>query len=190
MRKGLLKAALFAGILVWSSLTQIAIAEAQSAPPVTIVPNQAHTSVVNAVAFSNDGRLVVSGGADNLIKLWDVATGRLIRTLAGHGDWINSVSISPDRTQLVSAGRDGTMKLWDIVSGAMIRTFQGITDARGTSAMFIKDGKVVGSVTTFQKAHLWETATGKLIGEIANDTLKAAEFFPDGTRLLQGGWYS
>jgi WD40 repeat protein len=66
------------------------------------------------VAFSPDGQLLAPGFDDDTIKLWDVANGRLVRTLEGHTDVVLSVAFSPDGKILASGSADGTIKLWDI----------------------------------------------------------------------------
>ena len=66
--------------------------------------------------FSPDGRLAISGGKDQLLRLWDVETGRPIRTLRGHTDTVRSVAFSPDGKGVVSAGEDGTLRLWDVAT--------------------------------------------------------------------------
>jgi WD40 repeat protein len=67
------------------------------------------------VAFSPDGRLLASGSSpDATIKLWEVATGSLVRSLSGHTWAVNSVAFSPDGRLLASGSNDATIKLWDI----------------------------------------------------------------------------
>jgi hypothetical protein len=72
-----------------------------------------HTDDVESVAFSPDGRLLASGSYDDTIKLWDVATGSLVRIYSHTAD-VNSVAFSPDGRLLASGSDDKTIRLWDI----------------------------------------------------------------------------
>ncbi len=69
--------------------------------------------------------MLASGGYDKTIKLWDVASGRELRTLSGHTDPVSSVAFSPDGNVLASGGGDNTIKLWDVASGRELRTLSG-----------------------------------------------------------------
>lgn len=73
-----------------------------------------HTDSVYAVAFSPDGELLASGSGDRSIKLWEVSTGRLLRTLKGHTAKVNSLAFSPDGQRLASGSDDGLIKLWQL----------------------------------------------------------------------------
>jgi WD40 repeat protein len=79
---------------------------------------------VRSVSFSPDGRQIVSG-SEFALRIWDVATGREIRTLSGHSDLVHSVTFSPDGRQILSGSNDRTLKLWDAITGREIRTFSG-----------------------------------------------------------------
>jgi len=67
---------------------------------------------VRSAAFSPDGKTLASGSGDKTIKLWEVATGRELRTLSGHTYYVNSVAFSPDGKTLASGSDDRTIKLW------------------------------------------------------------------------------
>jgi hypothetical protein len=81
-----------------------------------------HTANIRATAFSPDSRLLASSGYDALVKLWDTATGREIKTLHGHSLNVNTLAFSPDGKLLVSGSDDGSARLWDISSGETLAT--------------------------------------------------------------------
>jgi len=68
-----------------------------------------HSSGVESVAFSPDGKTVVSGSEDKKIKLWSVETGQEIKTLVGHSKHVTSVAFSPDGITVVSGSYDENM---------------------------------------------------------------------------------
>jgi len=73
---------------------------------------QAHGGIVVGVRFSRDGRWIASGGTDNVVRLWDAATGAPVETLIGHTSVVNDVAFSPDGRQLASSGWDQTIRVW------------------------------------------------------------------------------
>jgi WD40 repeat protein len=79
------------------------------------------------VAFSPDGKQVVSGSGDETVRLWDAATGAALQTLEGHTDYVRSVAFSPDGKQVVSGSDDETVRLWDAATGAALQTLEGHT---------------------------------------------------------------
>src|SRR5215470_16487723 len=64
--------------------------------PVEIVLGAGHRSTVWSLAFSRDGRAMVTGSLDGTVKLWDTVSGLLIRTFFGHSASVQSVAFSPD----------------------------------------------------------------------------------------------
>jgi WD40 repeat protein len=86
---------------------------------------------------------LASGSYDKTIKLWEVASGREVRTLSGHTWDVTSVAFSPDGRLLASGSYDNTIKLWDVASGREVRTLSGHTEGV-TSVAFSPDGAAPG----------------------------------------------
>src|SRR5262249_3509954 len=75
------------------------VKRAQATPsaalPVNVVQQMGHSSALEALAYSADGRFVASGSADNSAKIWEVATSREVRTFTGHSKRVEAVTFSP-----------------------------------------------------------------------------------------------
>ncbi|KAJ1471481.1 quinon protein alcohol dehydrogenase-like superfamily [Baffinella frigidus] len=102
-----------------------------------------HASWVQAVAFSSDGKRVVSGSLDTLVLIWNAETGAGsasldmlviiwnaetgagVRTLAGHSDCVHTVAFSLDGKRVVSGAADSLVILWDTATGAEVRSDPG-----------------------------------------------------------------
>ena len=65
------------------------------------------------MAFSPDGKRIVSGSWDKTVKVWDAATGQETLTLKGHTGAVTSVAFSPDGKRIASGSEDKTVKVWD-----------------------------------------------------------------------------
>ncbi|MBD2740685.1 serine/threonine-protein kinase [Coleofasciculus sp. FACHB-1120] len=80
------------------------------------LPNGSFSGGVYAVALSPDGQMLLSGSGigENSLKLWNLRTGELIRTLTGHSNTIFSIVISPDEQTIYSSSLDGTIKVWRV----------------------------------------------------------------------------
>jgi len=71
----------------------------------------------NYIAFSRDGRRLTATGADRAVRLWDLETGELLKTMTGHTAQTNSVDLSPDGSTVASSSNDGSVRLWDAATG-------------------------------------------------------------------------
>jgi len=76
---------------------------------------EGHQEEVESVAFSPDGKLILSGSYDDTIRLWDIKTGRCLRVFVGHQEGVNSVCFSPDGRYALSGSSDNTIKSYGIL---------------------------------------------------------------------------
>ena len=72
-----------------------------------------------------DGRSVVSGSNDKTVRVWELESGRLLRTLKGHTSRVNSVSVTPDGQSIISGSDDKTVRVRELDSGRLLRTLEG-----------------------------------------------------------------
>ncbi|MBL1101543.1 nSTAND1 domain-containing NTPase [Streptomyces coffeae] len=146
-----------------------------------------HNKEVFAVALSPDGQTVASAGF-RTVRLWDVASRRLLAVLRGHEGAVHSVDFSPDGRTLVSAGARDTARLWDVSAHRATRVLTG--HRRGVwDTAFSPDGKTVGTASLDGTARLWDRASGKVIATLKGHTgvVYGIAFSPDGRTLATVG---
>jgi WD40 repeat protein len=154
---------------------------------------EGHSAQVRSVAFSPDGKLVVSVSGDETVRLWDTATGAALQTLEGHSDLVNSVAFSPDGKLVVSGSGDETVRLWDTATGAALQTLEGHS-AQVRSVAFSPDGKLVVFGSDDKTVRLWDTATGAALQTLEGHSngVKSVAFSPDSniryTLFVSNNW--
>jgi len=146
-----------------------------------------HQDAVWAVAFSPDGKAVLTGSADNTARLWDAATGKPIGQPLAHKGAVNAVAFSPDGKAILTGSADGTARLWDAATGKPIGT-RLMHDGRVTAVAFGPDGKAILTGSWDKTARLWDAATGKPIGPPLEhqNWVRAVAFSPDGKVVITG----
>jgi WD40 repeat protein len=198
-----------AGFWYWGSRgLRSVLRQSESSPGGTSTPFtlertlSGHTDGVDTIAFSPDGKLLASGSTDSQIqaaestdkeiKLWDVASGSLRQTLAGHKRVVFGVVFSPDGKLLASCSGDKTIKLWDVASGTLKQTLSG-HHSWVLSVGFSPDGEVLASGSADCSVKLWDVASGALRKTLtfANGVgfagwVESVAFNPDGRLLALG----
>ena len=145
---------------------------------------------VKSIAFSPDGTKLVSSGIGALLSLWDVESGRLLRTFPIESEWDNrGVAFSPDGKIIASNGQIGTVQLWNPDTGESIRTLKGQEAWGGSySIQFSPDGKTLATGWLNGTICLWDVNTGtiKHTHTEHESLVLTLEFFPDGKTLASG----
>jgi WD40 repeat protein/serine/threonine protein kinase/two-component SAPR family response regulator len=113
-----------------------------------------HTGPVTTVAFSADGRYLLSGGFDSAVYLWEVSSGQLVRRFDGHAGGVMSVAFSPDGHHGASGAQDGTVIVWDLGSGDALRQFTGHEGVVHHVA-FTPDSQALWSAAEDGRIHRW-----------------------------------
>ena len=140
---------MISGIYLLRLLPRSIVQFPSSQPPIAGVVNPSleqtflDTAPVWSVVFSPDGQTVVGGGANQTIKIWEIKTGKVLRTLSGHQDVVRSLVLTPDGKTLISGSGDRTIKFWDLQTGQVIQTIQQGTPIWGLALS--PDGKTLFS---------------------------------------------
>jgi serine/threonine protein kinase len=129
---------------------------------------------------------LISGGVDATIRVWDVATGSILRNLVGHTSYINALIISPNGKNLISAGADETIRIWNLETGQNTKILQDTSFVN--TVVVSPDGKTLASGNADGTIRLWDFATGQelktLIGH--DSAVNSLVYSPDGKFLVSG----
>jgi RNA polymerase sigma factor (sigma-70 family) len=151
-----------------------------------------HEHFVSAVAVSEDGKVVATGGADGAVILWDFAGATEKRRLLGHRAEVRALGFVPGGKLLASAGTDQTVRVWDLATGEQKLCLEGSPKGMIYSLAISPDGKALaagdyadGSVTA------WSVDTGNWVrdfnpGNQVGRGVVCLAFSPDG-RILAAG---
>src|SRR5690349_3157514 len=144
-----------------------------------LVLQSGHTKSANAVAFSADNRWLASGGKDNVIKIWDLANGNVLRTLYGHASNVNALAVSPDGKLIASGSgdinderdlgtftqggvvggtEDNTVRIWSVQTGQQLQVFRG-HELPVAAVAFSNDGLSLTSVGG-DAVKVWDVSAG------------------------------
>lgn len=147
---------------------------------------------ITAVAVSEAGNEIYSGGIDNDIKVWDIRKKALVHSMLGHHDTITTLRVSPDGQQLLSYAMDSTARTWDIRPFAPaerhIRTFDGAPlglEKNLIRGSWDSDGRKIAVGAGDGTVVIWGSDSGKLLYKLPGHkgTVNCAEFAPGGAPI-------
>ncbi len=104
-----------------------------------------HSDTVFGAAFSPDGKLLATGGADKFVKVWEVPSGKFVKSFEGHTHHVMDVAWTADGKKLVSAGADNIVKVWDYEKGEKLRDIKG--HDKQITRLAVVGGKTPGVLT-------------------------------------------
>lgn len=143
---------------------------------------------ITAVALSEAGNEIYSGGIDNTIHVWDLRKKAVVYSMTGHTDTITSLQISPDSQSLLSNSHDSTVRTWDIrpfaPANRQIRTFDGAPvglEKNLIRASWDPKGEKIATGSGDRSVVVWDTKTGKLLYKLPGHkgTVNDVQFSPN-----------
>lgn len=193
-RRGMMEASLGASALVAGAASaQVRRGATPAAPKAAAVPEVelpsprklAHTGAVNAVAYSPDGKLLVTASNDTLIKLWTVADNRLKAVLDGHRGGVSKLVFARDGSFLASASQNGEVRTWSMPAGQALATYE-TRSGPVLSLVLAPDGKLLAAGTRSGEIRLFATPSGSALTTIkahGNENVTELAISPDGKTL-------
>ena len=148
-----------------------------------------HTGPILAVAYSPDGRRIVTGSADNSARVWDSETGQELFPLTGHSDSVRSVAFSSDGQRIVTGSWDRTIRVWEAATGRPLRSI--VANGKEVfSVAFSPDGQRIVSGGQEETARVWDANSGNELFPLEGHTnlVWAVAFSTDGQRIVTGSW--
>lgn len=166
--------------------TQVALWDARTGKPIRTWTAD-YFPGFNALAFSPDSKVLATGGKGQVIRLWDVATGKPTAGREGHQAAVNALAYSPSGAALATASDDGTVRLWDTASTREQRQLIG-HEGKVLSVAFTPDGKMVASGGHDKTIRLWNVDTAQEIRRcVGHDGwVGTVAISPDGRTLASG----
>lgn len=148
----------------------------------------AHSDTVMAVDFSRDGKYLLSGGADKFVKLFEVETGKHVRSFEGHTHHVLGVAWKADAATIASAGADNQIKVWNVETGEQRRTIGGYTK-QVTSIQFVGTGENIVSAGGDKTVRFHKTDNGQNFRNFAGgaDFMYSAAATRDESVVVAGG---
>jgi WD40 repeat protein len=159
---------------------------------------------LKSMAISPDDKIIASGNWRGEIKLWDISTGKFLKTLGKHRKIVNCVAFSPDGKLLASGSTDKTINIWDLLTGRCLRSLSNLPELKKVRPdissrinspeigpiyllAFSPDGRLLASAGGLNLLVIWEVKTGKIfssLGATGSMPWSPFHFSADGEKLI------
>ena len=161
-----------------------------------------HRGAVKSIAFSPDGKQIITASADGTANIWDAESGSEVKTLNAHPDMegygtvtVNSAVFSPDGKRVATAHQDGVARIWNIESARVVLELRGHNSGGSvtqvSSVAYSPDGKTIVTSSNDRTARIWDAESGEELkrlevhhlGQSNTTPVVSAVFSPDGEKV-------
>ncbi|KAI8985786.1 WD40-repeat-containing domain protein [Trametes punicea] len=122
-----------------------------------------HTNYVFCVNYNNASNLLVSGGCDGEIRVWNVDKGKCLKKILAHLDYVTAVHFNRDASLIVSCSLDGLIRIWNTATGQCLKTLAESHDAICQHVQFSPNSKYILSTAHDSAIRLWDYQTSRCL---------------------------
>jgi len=138
------------------------------------------------VAWSSDSRLLVTASDDKTLKIWELSSGKSLKTLKGHSNYVFCCNFNPQSNLIVSGSFDESVRIWDVRTGKCLKTLPAHSDPV-SAVHFNRDGSLIVSSSYDGLCRIWDTASGQCLKTLIDDDnppVSFVKFSPNGKYIL------
>ena len=168
-------------VLSWDLATE------QEQPSIPLKAGPVKDDEFPCAVFSPDGNRLVTGRNTGAVEIWELESGKRLRTLAGHAAEVRGVACSSDGRLILSLGTDNTVRLWDVAAGKGLKELRG-QERHVLCIALSPDGRRALTAGIDGPVRLWDLATDKEVCSMEGHTMpvNSVAFSPDGHRAVSG----
>lgn len=181
----------FIAVLLMFGFTSCQAQTVSRCRPSQPLPKNPKPGVIG-LSLSRDGKTLVTAGTDGIIRVWDVASGQMQRTLTGHTNSTYKADFSPHENLIASSSRDTTARIWDFTTGRELYKLTGFKCAV-KSVAFSPDEKMLSVAGNDGMLKLWDVETGKELESLVHSnstdvdvSVYSVVFSRDGKKIYAG----